>query len=135
MKRSFAMFVAALTLLGATPGGKAELEARFTTGAIVNTTRQGMQCMNSTAVLGTSNIGGSGGLQSGNATTVVNIWSIGRKSDGTNVGYVVKTFNGALWYEPPVDGLSYQPLGDTESHMLANQSITFTSCFGGDLKL
>jgi hypothetical protein len=135
MKRSLLMFVAALTLLGAAPYGKAELEAHFTTGTIVNTPRQGLQCMNSSAVLGTGNIGGHGGIQNGKDTTVVNVWSIGRKLDGTNVGYVVKTFDGNLWYEAPVDGLSYQALDDVASHMLANQSITFTSCFGSDLKL
>jgi hypothetical protein len=91
--------------------------------------------MGSVAVLGTGNIGGQAGVQSGKATSVVNIWAIYRGSGESPVGYVVKTSNGALWYEPPVEGLQYQPLDDAQSHVLADQHLTFVSCFRDDLRL
>jgi len=136
MTRSLIVLVAALTLLGATPG-EAELEGRFTTGSMVTTPRAGAQCMGSIAALGTSNIGAANadGIQNDKATSVVNIWAMNRKPYGTIVGYIVKTYDGTLWYEPPVDGLQSQKLGDDQSRMLANQPITFVGCFKRDLPL
>ena len=73
------------------------------------------------------------GVLGSKPSTVVNIWAIQRRSDASVVGYVVKTFDGALWYEAPISGLDAQKLGDVQSHMLANQPLTFRSCFRNDL--
>jgi hypothetical protein len=135
MERAFSAVLLAIGLIGAAPSGRSELEDRFATGTMLNAPAAGAQCMGSDLALGTSDLATAApsGVLGSKASSVVNIWAIRRKSDASIVGYVAKTFDGVLWYEAPVEGLNAQKLDDAQSHMLANQPLTFTSCFQNDL--
>jgi hypothetical protein len=87
--------------------------------------RAGATCFGSVTNLGYDNIPGG----SGKPTTVVNIWAIERESDSSIVGYVAKTFNGSLWYEPPLTGLGYERIDDIAGSILESQRIKFVGCF------
>lgn len=115
-----------LSVLAIAPIDSNALQAKLHAGAMKPT--PGARCNGSEAALGSSNVG-----ENGAATTAVNIWAIERPSNHSVIGYVVKSFDGKFWYEPPVPGLSYEEISETSASILGRQTFVFDGCFSTDL--
>jgi len=81
------------------------------------------------SALGTSNTTGNG-----KATSVINIWAIYGTDPKTALGWIVKSFDGRLWYEDPL-GLTNVDLSQTVGIISHDPKYSFVGCFNRDLDL
>lgn len=133
MVRRLLVSLAALALVGA---NSSRSVATFASALPAGTAapRVNGACLGSPATyqLGTDNIGQPDNVKS---TTIVNIWGIERAADSSVVGYVIKTFNGWLWYLPPVPMPAQSIADNYERAALLDPSLKIIGCFTHDLPL